>query len=246
MYSYRNERFKRGNKVQLRYNPSQARDDGHWNSSLISGNNIDTARYMTSITNPVESRGIGIDVLTCSAFGGEISALRSDSDFGNGYETDGGTYSSGFVGVDIPKDCFNGNYNNYIKDYNDKVYLFEGGSSPSISDAYISEYSSSSQSSKYGKYGINYIVNPVDTIKVVIRESNFDVIAQLLMSDAVAVVSCDIDYTATKSIPDGANELVAFGGGSYNPMVRQGHLISNTIEKKRGTSTYELTIKLLG
>ena len=246
MYSYRNERFKRGNIVSIRYNPSQARDDGHWNSSLISNTNSDTARYMLSVSNPVESRGINVDVATCSAFGGEISSLKSDSDFDGGYETDSGTYASGFVGIKVPKDCFNGNYNNYIKDYSDKIYLFEGGSSPVISSAFISEYTSSSESAKYGKYGVNYKVNPIDTIKVVINESNFDVISQLLMSDAVAVVSCDIDYTATKSIPDGVNELVAFGGGSYNPMVRQGHIISNSIEKKRGTSTYEISIKLLG
>ena len=246
MYSYRNERFKRRSNVCLRNNPSQARDDGHWNSSLISNTNSDTARYMLSVSNPVESRGIDIDVATCSAFGGEISSLKSDSDFDGGYETDSGTYASGFVGIKVPKDCFNGNYNNYIKDYSDKIYLFEGGSSPVISNAYISEYTSSSKSVKYGKYGVNYKVNPIDTIKVTIKESNFDVIAQLLMSDAVAVISCDIDYTATKSIPDGANELVAFGGGSYNPMVRQGHIISNSIEKKRGTSTYEISIKLLG
>lgn len=246
MYSYRNERFKRGNMVSIRYNPSQARDDGHWNSSLISNTNSDTARYMLSVSNPVESRGINVDVATCSAFGGEISSLKSDSDFDGGYETDNGTYASGFVGIEVPKDCFNGNYNNYIKDYSDKIYLFEGGSSPVISSAFISEYTSSSESAKYGKYGVNYKVNPIDTIKVVINESNFDVISQLLMSDAVAVVSCDIDYTATKSIPDGVNELVAFGGGSYNPMVRQGHIISNSIEKKRGTSTYEISIKLLG
>ena len=246
MYSYRNERFKRGNIVSIRYNPSQARDDGHWNSSLISNTNSDTARYMLSVSNPVESRGIDVDVATCSAFGGEISSLKSDSDFDGGYETDSGTYASGFVGIKVPKDCFNGNYNNYIKDYSDKIYLFEGGSSPVISSAFISEYTSSSESAKYGNYGVNYKVNPIDKIKVVIKESNFDVIAQLLMSDAVAVVSCDIDYTATKSIPDGVNELVAFGGGSYNPMVRQGHIISNSIEKKRGTSTYEISIKLLG
>ena len=246
MYSYRNERFKRGNKVQLRYNPSQSRDDGYWDSTLINYTDSDEARYIVPINVEPDTYGIDTDVITCSSFGGELSAASSENTYGGGYETDRGTYSSSWIGVKVPKDCFNDNYLNYIKDYSDKVYLFEGSGSPSIDGAYISSHTSSSESVKYGKYGVNYVVNPIDTIKVTIKETNFDVMAQLLMSEAIAVVSCDTDYTTHLQVPTGANELVAFGGGSYNPMVRQGHIISNSIEKKRGTSTYEITIKLLG
>ena len=247
MSRYRNERFKAGNKVDLFYNPAFIISDGKFMTSTTDRLNWDEVFY-THNTSFISDIG---DVFCCSSFGG----LCTDAgDAGGGYSTDyeifdmtsgTATYGGGYISIYVPKDCFNGNYQTYIQDLSDKAYLFTSDSGV-VNNCFISEYSSGATYGKYGNYGVNYRVQPDDRIKIIVKESNFDVMCQILMSEAIAVKSCDTDVELTPDIPDGYNEIIPYGGGSLNPVARQGVVMTNNIKKKRTTNSYEIEIKLLG
>lgn len=236
---FRNQRFQRGNKLTLYYNPYLIVDTGYFNPTITEYSNYNVIDYYYTGT---EYPSVN-DIITCSSFGGDalVSTIGS---YGGEYKSAGG-YEVGKASITIPKDCFNGNNQLYIQDYIDKIYTFKDDSSY-IEDVYISEYITSTNYGKYGTYPINYRMNDDNRIKVIIPESNFDVICQILMSKAIALKSCDRTYSITPAVPDGMVEIYPYGGGSLNPITRQGSIITDNVKKVRGINSYELEIKLLG
>jgi len=246
MDRYRNQRFVRGNKVSLHYNPSYIIDDGRFYSGVIDRGSYDEVRY--EHRTPYIS-GIG-EVFICNSFGG----LTTDSgEVGTGYSreyqvfTDSGdrAYGSGFVSVYVPKDCFNGKFNDYMSGLDDKIYTFNNDAGE-VRNCLVTEHRFGFKSGTYGDYSINYDTTPDDTIKILIPSDNYDEICQILMSPALAMVSCDDDVEATPQYPDGYSEIFPYGGGSMNPIVRQIVPITTSVSKKRFTNKYELEFKILG
>lgn len=235
---FRNQRFKRGNKLTLYYNPYIIVDTGYFNPTITSYINYDVVDYYYT---GLEYPSLG-DIITCSSFGGDALASTTGS-YGSEYKAI--AYEVGKASLIVPKDCFNGDNQLYIDDYKDKIYTFKDDSSY-VEDVFISEYITSTNYGKYGSYPINYRMNDDNRIKVIVPDSNFDVLCQIMMSKAVAVKSCDRTYDQYPDIPNGMNEIHPYGGGSFNPVIRQGVIITDNIKKVRGINSYEIEIKLLG
>lgn len=240
MSSYRNQRFKRGNTLTLAYNPFLVTDSGVWDKNVVDMGTYETIDYyFASSTYP----SVG-DIVTCSSFGGLATDDLGTGGYSAAYSVDD-AYDVGGTRISIPKDCFDGQQDNYLTYGREKIYAFNP-SGGVVYDVYISEYIASAEYGKYGQYGVNYRVNPDDRIKVIVPTGDFDVMCQILMSEAVALMSCDDVYSATPDIPEGIQHIYPYGGGSFNPIIRQGAILTNSIKKVRGINSYELEIKLLG
>lgn len=241
---YRNQRFKRGNTVSILYNPYLIIDTGAFTTVIENYNTYSIVEYSYGgLIYPSVP-----DIVTCSSFGG-IAGISPSGSYSSEYENDiaDKSYQVGYATIKIPRDCFMGNRTDYLDDYKDKIYVFDSTISI-VENAYISEYITSTQYGKYGKYPINYRMNDDNRIKVILPEDNFDIICQIMMSQALAIVSCDDVYTDISAIdiPDGLIHSYPYGGGSLNPIIRQGTVMTNSIKKVRGLNSYELEIKLLG
>lgn len=242
---YRNQRFRSGNTVSILYNPYITVDTGTFIHIGI-GATFDTITYTyTGAAYPVAT-----DIVTCSSFGGIASGSKTgaySSDYeSTSYDTAGGSYGVGGVGIAVPKDCFNGLQESYLTTgYKDKIYAFDATTSI-VEDVFISEYLSFTEYGKYGKYPVNYRMNDDNRIKVIVPESEFDVMCQIMMSDTIAIVSCDDTMSASPNIPIGLIQSYPYGGGSFNPIVRQGVVMTKSLKQVRGVHSYELEIKLLG
>lgn len=246
---YKNQRFKRGNKVDILFNPYIITDNGKFYFLLDSSNatyDIITYNY-TGEEYPSDN-----EIVTCSSFGGTVNPSSSfTGSYSSDYQYEVGGDKSFKVGgfeLIVPKDCFDSTLlPPYLGDWKDKIYVYDITLSNSrVDNAYISEYISSTEYGKYGKYPVNYRMNDDNRIKIIIPEGNFDIICQIMMSQAVALLSCDNTLSSSPNIPDGLIQSVPYGGGSLNPIIRQGSVITNSIKKVRGTNSYELEIKLLG
>ena len=245
MARYRNERFKAGNRVTLYYNPIVV-TSGRFFSGLI--DYTDPAYKILRYDAITSTSASSDNIFCCSSFGGIVDTAMTgsySSEYGSLTESGDSAYESSFIDVKVPVDCFNDNYSDYIVGFDAIGYVFDDSSS-NISDCYISEYETSAEYGKYGRYGVNHLVKPEDYITIIVPTDNYDIIAQMMMSQAIAVKSCDETAEETPDIPSGYTEIFPYGGGSLNPIVRMGSIETNSITSRRGINNYELKIRLVG
>jgi len=228
----RNERFKRGGKATLLYNPVQILTG---ETVLPTTNDYPDRRYLNLKNIGTDLVGFGYLMAVNNEFGGEIT---SDGIGNNQILVSGDTF--------FDRDIFE-----FLENSEKTFYLFPRIQAPEygnhlVEDCLITSLSTTYDVAKFSEFNMVYKSNEETRIKLLFPLTDFDQIMQIVMSPALAIMSCDDDYGYTDAQIGGQVLQVPLGGGSVNPIVRMAVLVDKDISIDKSTRKFELTFKLLG